>query len=204
MQRVDAVRALATVITKDDLIVSASGYLQHDWWNHRPGRVDNTFTSGTLGSVSPTALGLALALPDRRVISFDADGSVLMNLGVLCTLANESPPNLTVFVFDNGLYESAGAQDTHTGRKSDIAKMAAAAGCPNTGTVETEADVEREAARLLDDGEFGLLVLKIERGVTRWAPEQRKPTDGVEDKYRFIRYVEALEGIVIRARQPER
>jgi sulfopyruvate decarboxylase subunit beta len=204
MQRLDAVKTLSRFITTDDLVVSASGFLQHDWWNHRPGGVDNTFTSGTLGSVSPTALGLALALPHRRIISLDADGSMLMNLGALCTLANESPPNLTVFIFDNGLYESAGSQHTHTARKADLARMAAAAGCLNAATVDTEDALASESERLLNDGEFGLLDIRIEPGTTKWPAEKRKPTDGVEDKYRFIRYVEALEGIVVRARQPQR
>jgi thiamine pyrophosphate-dependent acetolactate synthase large subunit-like protein len=204
VKRIDVVKVLSRIVREEDLLVSAGGHLPDDWWNLRPGGVDNTFTSGTLGSVTPTALGLALALPHRRVISLDADGSLLMNLGTVCTLANQDPPNLTVIIFDNGIYESAGGQMTQTSRKSDLAAIAAAAGCRNCVTATTEKDFEREATRMLDDDEFGFIDARIEPGSTRWPAEKRKPTDGVEDKYRFIRYVEQLEGIVVRARPPER
>jgi thiamine pyrophosphate-dependent acetolactate synthase large subunit-like protein len=138
------------------------------------------------------------------VISFDADGSMLMNLGIMPTLANQNPPNLTVLIFDNGIYESAGGQRTHTSRKSDLAKMAEAAGCVNCTTVESLEDFSDQAGRMLSDGQFGLIDIKIDPGSTGWPAEKRKPTDGVEDKFHFIRYVEKLEGIVVRARPPQR
>lgn len=203
MKRFDAMKALGGLVTEEDLFVSATGYLPNDWWNFRPGGVDNTFTVGTLGSVTPTATGLALALPHRRVVAIDADGSMLMNLGVLCTLANLDLPNLTVLVLDNGVYESSGGQRTHTSRRADLARIAEGAGCRNCATVDTVEGLEGEAARMLRDGQFGYLVVKIEPGVHTWPPEKRKPTtNGVEDKFRFIRYVERLEGITVIARSP--
>src|SRR3954471_4289530 len=135
MKRIDVVRALAPRVTEDVLFVSSIGGLWDDWWNHRPGGVDGTFSPGILGSVSSTALGLAIALPHRRVVSLETDGSMLLNTGIMCTLGNERQPNLTVIVFDNGIYENIGGPPTHTSRNTDLARMADGAGCANAVTV---------------------------------------------------------------------
>jgi thiamine pyrophosphate-dependent acetolactate synthase large subunit-like protein len=193
MKRIDVVRALAELVTEEDLFVSSIGGLWDDWWNHRPGGVDGTFSPGILGSVSSTALGLSIALPHRRIVALETDGSMLLNTGILCTLGNERPPNLTVIVFDNGIYENIGGPITHTGRNTDLAMMAAGGGCPLTETVHSEDDFTALARTYLEDDQFGFLVAKIEPGRHPWEPEQRKPTDGIEDKYRFLRYVEQLE-----------
>jgi sulfopyruvate decarboxylase subunit beta len=193
MKRIDIVRALAPLVTEEDLFISSIGGLWDDWWNHRPGGVDGTFSPGILGSVSSTALGLAIALPHRRVVALETDGSMLLNTGILCTLGNERPPNLTVIVFDNGIYENIGGAITHTGRNTDLAVMAAGGGCPLTQTVQDVESFTELAGRYLDDGELGFLVAKMEPGRHPWEPDQRKPTDGIEDKYRFVRYVEQIE-----------
>lgn len=203
MQRIDAVRALAPLVSTEDLFVSSIGALWDDWWNYRPGGADNTFSPGILGSVTPTALGLAVALPHRRVVALETDGSLLMNTGVMCTLGNERPPNLTIIVFDNEMYENIGGLPTHTSKNVDLARMAEGAGCLNSLTVRDVESFTREARRLLTDGEMGFLVAKIRPGKHPWPWEKRKPTDGIEDKYRFIRYVEKLENIVIHAGAPQ-
>jgi TPP-dependent trihydroxycyclohexane-1,2-dione (THcHDO) dehydratase len=203
MQRYDAVAALAPMVTEEDLFVTSMGGLWDDWWNLRPGGVDNTFSPPILGSHSSTALGLAVALPHRRIVALDTDGSILMNTGIMCTIGNERPPNLTVIIFDNEIYESIGSPPTHTSKNTDLARMAEGAGCVNCVTVEDVDAFEKEADRLLNDGEMGFMVAKIRDGVHEWPAEKRRPTDGVEDKYRFIRYVEKLEGIVIHGGAPQ-
>jgi sulfopyruvate decarboxylase subunit beta len=197
VQRIEAVETLAELVTEEDLFTSAVGILWDDWWNNRPGRADNTFSPAAIGSVTPLALGIALALPHRRVIALDTDGSMLMNTGVMCTLGAERPPNLTVVVFDNEIYESIGGAPTLTSMNTDLAKMAEGAGCINCVTVDDEEGLALEAKRLLSDDEFGYLVVSIEPGIKRWDQGQRKPTDGVEDKYRFRRHVERREGLRI-------
>jgi sulfopyruvate decarboxylase subunit beta len=202
MQRIDLVKAIAPLVTSEDLCISSIGGLWDDWWNHRPPG-DNTFFPGILGSVTTTALGLALALPHRRIVAFETDGSVLMNTGSMCTLGCERPANLTVLVFDNGIYENIGGPPTHTSRNTDLARMAAGAGCLNAMSVKDLAAARDAFARMLDDGEMGYLVARIEPGKHPWPWKDRKPTDGVEDKYRFMRHVEKLEGIVIHPGAPQ-
>lgn len=205
MQRIDVVRSLSELVNEGDLFVCAPTVgLWDDWWNYRPGGADGTFSPAALGSISPAALGLAIALPHRRVTVLETDGSLLLNTGVMCTLGNERPPNLTVVVLDNGLYEDIGGMPTHTAKHTDLARMAEGAGCINCVTVRDLPGFAEEARRLLTDGQLGFLVAKIQPGSYAWPPERRKPTDGIEDKYRFMRYIERLEGVTIHAGAPRR
>jgi sulfopyruvate decarboxylase subunit beta len=191
------------MVTEEDLFVTSMGGLWDDWLNLRPGQVDNTFSPPILGSHSSTALGLAIALPHRRIVALDTDGSILMNTGIMCTIGNERPENLTVIIFDNEIYESIGSPPTHTSKNTDLAKMAEGAGCLNCVTVDDVDGFSKEADRLLNDNEMGFMVAKIGAGVHEWPADKRRRTDGVEDKYRFIRYVERLEGIVIHGGAPQ-
>jgi sulfopyruvate decarboxylase subunit beta len=198
MHRIDVVRALAELVTPEDLFVCAHGGLRNDWWNSRPGGVDNTCFLTGMDTVSATALGLAVALPHRRVTALETDGSMLMSASTLCTLGNELAPNLTVVVFDNGAYESIGGLPTHTAGRTNLAKMAEAAGCINCFTVTDVESFARDAKKVLTDGEFGFIVAKTAKAaVHRWPKEKQKHTDGIEEKYRFLRYVEKLEKIRI-------
>lgn len=204
MQRAEVLEGLVPLVTEEDLFVCSIGAVVDDWWNLRPGRADNTFSAVALGSHASTGLGLAVALPHRRVIVLDTDGSVLMNTGILCTLGNERPPNLTVIVLDNEMYESAGGQPTLTSGHTDLARMAEGAGCLNASTVSSMDAFRKEAKHLLEDDEMGFLVAKIAPGSHPWRREERYPLDGVEDKYRFIRHVERIEGITIHPGPPQK
>jgi sulfopyruvate decarboxylase subunit beta len=195
MKRIDAIRAMAKLIGPEDLLTTSIGATSDDWWNYRP--ADNTFFTGVLGSVTTTALGLAIALPHRRIIAIESDGSVLMNTGAMCTLGCERPENLTVVVMDNGIYENIGGPPTHTSKNTDLAAMAAGAGCINTAKVHNVDEFASTLKRMLDDDEMGYLVARIKPGRHAWDWKDRKPGDGLEDKYRFLRYVEKLENVEI-------
>ena len=192
MQQIEGIRAIAPLVVPDDLLTTSLGATMNDWWNHQP--ADNTLFVGTLGSVTTTALGMAVSMPHRRVIAIESHGSVLFNLGVLCTLGAERPANLTVLVMDNGVYESIGGPATHSGRNSE---MAEAAGCTNCRTVTDANSVGPAFKTMLYDNELGYMVAKIETGAYPWSEDKKKMTDGVEDKYRFIRHVERLENKTI-------
>jgi sulfopyruvate decarboxylase subunit beta len=83
---------------------------------------------GCMGSASTIALGIALAQPQRQVIVVDGDGSLLMQLGSLVTIAGAAPANFFHFVFENGVYETSGSQPLPAEGRFDFAQMAAAAG----------------------------------------------------------------------------
>ena len=90
-----------------------------------------------MGGASALGLGLALAAPDRRVIVFDGDGSLLMQLGSLPPSRARAPRNLTHLLFKNGVYHTSGSQETPGGPGTDFAAMAKAAGYRNAYTITT-------------------------------------------------------------------
>ena len=115
-----------------------------------------------MGLASSVGLGIALSQPDRRVVVIDGDGSVLMNLGGLTTLARYAPPNLTHIVFDNESLLSVGGFPTATSTGSDLAGIARAAGVTGARTVE-DVDSFAEAARAAVRGaELACIVAKVE------------------------------------------
>jgi len=192
MKRLDVIEAIAKVVTKEDVLTTSIGGTWDDWWNHKP--ADNTFFMGILGSVVPTALGLALSLPHRRVIALETDGSALMNTGIMCTLGAERPPNLTVVVMDNEIYENIGGHPTLTSKNTDLAKMAEGAGCINSKSLDNIDAFSAAFDLAMSNESMAYLVAKIEPGGFKWEWKDRKPTDGIEDKYNFLRYMEKLEG----------
>jgi phosphonopyruvate decarboxylase len=151
---------------------------------------------GQMGNVIGLATGLALALPHRRIVCLDGDGSVLMELGQLVTMGEQAPVNLAVFVADNGAYESigwsrSGPRRTATAGRTNLAAMAAAAGVPHTADVTTLDGLESEMQAAFASPGCRFINVRTRPGHARVPPRQ---TDGFEDKYRFVRYIERLEG----------
>lgn len=154
---------------------------------------------GQMGDVVGLAVGLALALPHRKVVCLDGDGSVLMELGQLVVLGQEAPDNLVVFVVDNAAYESigssrAGPRPTATARSADLAGIARGCGVQYATTVQTMAALEREIDAAFSGPGCRFIAVRTRPGPAKVPPRQM---DGFEDKYRFVRYVERLEQIQI-------
>jgi sulfopyruvate decarboxylase subunit beta len=200
MKRYELLKELAKLITDQDLVVTSIGGVKPEWYSLMPG--NGTMFADLLGCATPFSLGVALNLPHRRVIALDTDGGMLFNLGALCTVGKESPPNLTIIVLDNERYEGVvGGPPTHTSGRVDLAGMASAAGIPCTATAKSIENFVQSAAMMMSDNKTGLMVAKIEPGVFKDIPPERaKESDGIEDKYRFLRHIEQLEKISIRPR----
>ena len=196
MRRLDCLKVINRFISPDDLVVVSLGGVVDEWHNIRPSG-GNLFLE-ILGGITPVALGLAVALPHRKVFSLDTDGSFFMNTGVLCTLGNLQPQNLTVIILDNGCYECIGGPPTPSAGVVDIAKMAAGAGITNARTVRTLEELEEALAEASKKKGLSYIVLKLEPGTVRFPIEKRKISDGLEDKYNFLRHVERLEKIIIK------
>ena len=109
--------ALARIVPhlRDEVCVHANGFLSRAAFGARD--ADTCFYMiGSMGLASSIGLGVALAQPDRRVIVFDGDGNVLMNMGTLATIATTSPRNLLHLCFDNSAHASTGGQATISDR----------------------------------------------------------------------------------------
>jgi sulfopyruvate decarboxylase subunit beta len=168
-------------------------------WAHLTKEHPRSAHLGQMGDVVGLALGLALALPHRKVVCLDGDGSVLLELGQLVALGQEAPDNLVVFVVDNAAYESIGSGEkgprpTATARTADLAGMAAAAGVPYTATVDSIERLDEEIRVAFAEPGCRFINVRTEPGPAKVPPRQ---SDGFEDKYRFVRYVEGVEGIQI-------
>ena len=122
----------------------------------------NFYMLGTMGLASSIGLGVALAQP-KTVISIDGDGSVLTNLGTLPTIGNNMPPNYILMIIDNGSYGSTGDQPTYTGRKTDLAGMARAAGCDNVVEVQ-DVDTGKALQEAIDAQVGTVMVVKCDSG----------------------------------------
>src|ERR687886_1543528 len=135
MLRVDAMRAVYAQLERC-VVVTIMGAVAAELQSlgHRP---NFFYLQHAMGLASSLGLGIALSRPELRVVVFDGDGSVLMNLGGLTTLARYRPRNLVHVVFDNESLLSVGGFPTATATGSDIATIAAAAGVPNTSAVRT-------------------------------------------------------------------
>jgi thiamine pyrophosphate-dependent acetolactate synthase large subunit-like protein len=111
MNRFELTKRLVSRLKNDEAVVAGIGNTNFDLWasGRRP---QNFYMLGSMGLAFPIALGVALAQPKRRVIALEGDGSLLMQLGCLTTIAMLSPANLTLVTFDNGIYQITGGQPT--------------------------------------------------------------------------------------------
>ena len=106
--------------------------------------------AGFMGGASALGLGMALARPDRRVIVFDGDGSLLMQLGSLATIAGAKPRNLVHLVFKNGVYHTSGSQVTPGGLTVDFVAMAKAAGYRSAFAISELEEFHRRLPAILE------------------------------------------------------
>jgi phosphonopyruvate decarboxylase len=129
---------------------------------------------GFMGGASAMGLGLALGAPDRRVIVFDGDGSLLMQLGSLATIAGAAPRNFTHLLFRNGVYHTSGAQETPGGPGVDFAAMAKAAGYRNASTVATIDELRKRLPGFLT--EEGPILVQLITGLAESTPMTAGPS----------------------------
>jgi thiamine pyrophosphate-dependent acetolactate synthase large subunit-like protein len=187
MQRYDFLKTIAGDV-QDALVVNTGGATR-EWSALRLS--DGNLKTRTLGLVSSVACGLALGLPHRKVIAIDGDGAFLMNLCGLPTIAWRSPKNLIHLVFDNGCYEASGATPTASSTVADLVALAQAAGYKNACWVEKPGDFHREFLNAWKRNELSLIAAKCDTGQPKDLP--RVEMDEVENKYRFVRYLEQTE-----------
>jgi thiamine pyrophosphate-dependent acetolactate synthase large subunit-like protein len=123
---------------------------------------------GFMGGASTLGLGLALARPERRVIVFDGDGSLLMQLGSLATIAGAAPRNLTHLLFKNDVYHTSGAQEIPGGPGVDFALMAKAAGYRDAFRIDDLEEFRRRLPSMLTA--VGPIFVELTTGLSEQTP----------------------------------
>jgi phosphonopyruvate decarboxylase len=130
---------------------------------------------GCMGAASSIGLGIALARPDERVLVIDGDGSLLMQLGSLVSIATQRPKNLWHVVMENGVYETSGSQSVPGSGRADICAIALASGYPQAFRFESTEAIDAELPACLElDGPVLLALRVTGPGVVTW-PEGRVP-----------------------------
>ena len=165
MQRIDALRA-AYPDLENDIVVTIMGAVAVELYSL--GHRSNFFyLQHAMGLASSMGLGLALSKPNRRVVVFDGDGSLLMNLGTLSTLAWCAPRNLIHVVFDNQSLVSVGGFPTATSAGSDLAGIAEKSGYPHSTVTHTVEDFTKAWRAARERSELGMIVAKVEAAVPK-------------------------------------
>jgi phosphonopyruvate decarboxylase len=186
MQRYDYLKAIAP--DAGDALAVCTGWGAREWWAVRPS--DGNLKSRTLGLVSSIAAGLAIALPHRKVLALDGDGAFLMNLCGLPTIAMQNPGNLIHLLFDNEVYEASGGTATAS-RNTDAVTLAKGAGYEHALWARSPEEFRAEFRRAWKQNKLTLIAVKVEPGQPKDLPPLR--LDEIENKYRFMRYLEATE-----------
>jgi thiamine pyrophosphate-dependent acetolactate synthase large subunit-like protein len=175
MNRFDLTSRLVAKLKKEEAVIGGIGNTNFDLWaaGHRP---QNFYMLGSMGLAFPIALGVALAQPNRRVFALEGDGSLLMQLGCLSTIATLKPKNLVMVVMDNGVYQITGAQPTPAAAATDLIAVAMGCGLTNSTWAADEEDFERLVDQSLTATEPMLIGVRIDdkpgTGTTRRDPVQ--------------------------------
>jgi sulfopyruvate decarboxylase subunit beta len=185
VKRADCIKALYPEL-QDRLVVTIMGASAQELYDL--GHRENFFyLEHAMGLASSIGLGLAFNLPHEKVVVIDGDGSVLMNLGGLATLARYRPPNLTHLIFDNGSLLSTGGFASHTTAGiTDLAALARGAGCPRVSLVTNLYEFMAAAAEAFEGSEMSTIVAKVEAvGPDHYGMDLKLP----ENAFRFQRYI---------------
>jgi len=154
---------------------------------HRP---NFFYLQHAMGLASSTGLGLALCLPEQRVIVIDGDGSLLMNLGSLSTMARYRPKKLVHVVFDNESLLSVGGFPTATSAGTDLEGIARASGIPRVATVHSVENFKVTVTNAMHGSELTTIIAKVEaKGPAAYVTDLSL----VENRFQFRRHIQSLK-----------
>ena len=194
MRRYDCLEAVAPLVG-DGLVVTNLANTATEWRSVRP-HEGNLYFVG-MGMVTPYAAGLAMALPDRRVLALDGDGGILFDLSVLGILGQSALPNLCVLVLDNEGYASTGgwaSTASLTAAGVDIAAVARGSGIAGACTVRSLDALAAAVEAAWRGAGPSLVVAKVSREQAFVGPTLM---DSKENKYRFVRHIEQSENRIV-------
>jgi thiamine pyrophosphate-dependent acetolactate synthase large subunit-like protein len=161
MHRFDLTKRLVAKLQREEAVIGGIGHSNFDLWaaGHRP---QNFYMLGSMGLAIPIALGVALAQPARRCFALEGDGSLLMQLGCLATVATLAPKNLTMLIMDNGSYQITGGQATPAAGGADFVAIARGCGLRSAVWATDEADFDAQIDRCLATDGPHLIGLKLD------------------------------------------
>jgi len=182
MNRLDLTKRLTARLRNEEAVIGGIGYTNFDLWAAGR-RAQNFYMLGSMGLACPIALGVAIAQPGRKVFGLEGDGSILMQLGALATIAARGPHNLAVVIMDNGAYQITGGQETATEAGADVVAIARGAGLANSAwAADEEGFEEMIGLALREDGPW-LIGCRIDPG----KPAETTERDPARIRDQFMR-----------------
>ncbi len=197
MTRYECLKRIASEVGQA-LVITVGGGGSTEWVSLRPS--EGNMRVRTLGLVQSIALGLGLSLPKRQILALDGDGSLLMNLCALPTLAREKPKNMIYIVFDNGMYEASGLIKTATAGYVDLIEVAKGAGIKEAAWATSPDDFRGKVVSAMENNRFAFIGARVESGqeyIKKFKTLPRFEVTEVESVYRMMRYIEKTEGISV-------
>ena len=187
MRRIDALTAIYPLL-EQRIVVTNMGAAAAELYSlgHRP---NFFYLEHAMGLASSIGLGLALCLPDQGIVVVDGDGSVLMNLGTLSTLARYRPANLVHVIFDNESLLSVGGFPTATATGTDLEGVALAAGIEHATTVNEIEELSDAFSEAVERRTLSVVVAKVDAiGPTSFQMD----VGLLENRFQFERYIKEL------------
>jgi sulfopyruvate decarboxylase subunit beta len=190
MLRIDCLRSIYPELNRP-LVVTIMGAVAAELQSlgHKP---NFFYLQHAMGLASSLGLGLALSLPQQRVVVLDGDGSILMNLGSLSTIARYQPKNLVHVIFDNESLLSVGGFPTATSAGTDLEGIARSSGIPRVATVRSVEDFRNGFSEAIHGEQLTTLVAKVE---AKGPPTFLTDLTLLENRMEFHRHVRSLAKI---------
>jgi phosphonopyruvate decarboxylase len=146
---------------RGNAIVIPTGTSGRQWMNFTTNEKRDLTLGGAMGHTAAAALGLALALPSEKVVLFDAEGALLMNLGILATIAGMKPQNFYHFLLDNECYATTGGQPVPNAKEINYAGIAKEAGYAAAYRFDDLQDFERNVDKILNEKGPVFIAIKV-------------------------------------------
>ena len=180
MNRFDLTKRLVGQLKHEEAVIGGIGNANFDLWasGQRP---QNFYMLGSMGLM--LSIALSLRSLRRPVLALEGDGSLLMQLGCLATVAERAPKNLTIIVWDNGIYQITGSQPTPGAATADLVAIARAAGIANSAWAADEDEFDRLVASALKGGAPHLIAARIDNKPAVATTDR----DPVQIRERFMR-----------------
>ena len=162
MNRAALTKRLVGKLTNREAVIGGIGNSNWDLWGAGQ-RPENFYMLGSMGLAAPIAFGVAIAQPARRVFALEGDGSLLMQLGCLSTIAAQKPANLAIIIWDNGIYQITGGQGTPSAAaRTDMVAIARASGIASAAWAADEAEFDALVAKALTTDGPHVIGVKID------------------------------------------
>jgi phosphonopyruvate decarboxylase len=182
---------------RGDAIVIPTGTSGRQWADFTTNEKRDVTLGGAMGQTTAAALGVALSLPSEKVVLFDSEGALLMNLGILATIAGMQPQNFYHFLLDNECYATTGGQPVPNAQNINYAGMAKEAGYAAAYRFDDLEDFERNVGKILSEKGPVFVAIKVVPAIEN-EPIGRRQRRSMRSRAETIRDLQAELGITQR------